>query len=103
MQRLEQIGDRAHADPAVRNADPSLGPKVHHDLGAHTARVPDDVRFSEKKLSYEIFHILNAGLVYRWRIESKSPLPPFLKGGIYGTILSGPVGHWSLVTKDVSR
>ena len=82
MQRLEQICDCAHADPAVRNADPSFRPKVHHDLGAHTGLVPDDTRFPEKKLSYEIFHILNVLLVSgRGRTESKSPLPPFLKVG----------------------
>jgi hypothetical protein len=56
VKELEQIRDRAHADPAVRNADPSLRPEVHHDLGAHTGLVPDDARFPEKKLSYKIPH-----------------------------------------------
>ncbi len=59
MQGLEQIRDCAHADPAVRNADPSLGPKVHHDLGAHTGLVPDDARLPEKKLPYKIFHSIS--------------------------------------------
>ena len=97
MQGLEQIRDCAHADPAVRNADPSLRPKVHHDLGAHTGLVPDDARLPEKKLSYEIFHCFaHTRYPAPLRIDFKSPLPPFAKGGIYPERFFS--GHWSLVT-----
>ena len=82
MQRLEQIRDRAHADPAVRNADPSLRPKVHHDLGAHTGLVPDDARIPRTETLLQNLPLLRSHSVsstapHRFQIP---PSPLFQRG-----------------------